>query len=88
MLSWTTPEHPGCARVPQIAPVAVHPDLAELAAVLGRGRDAVVVASGGLLAALRGTLLSLPHEGVVALNRVTVNASLAPSSWADPGPAS
>ncbi|MFE2302715.1 histidine phosphatase family protein [Streptomyces sp. NPDC059445] len=50
--------------------------LAELAVVLGRGRDAVVVTSGGLLAALCGTLLSLPHEGVVALNRVTVNASV------------
>ncbi|MFF2165519.1 histidine phosphatase family protein [Streptomyces sp. NPDC058175] len=50
--------------------------LAELPAALGRGRDAVVVTSGGLLAALCGTLLSLPHEGVVALNRVTVNASV------------
>ncbi|MEU2619542.1 histidine phosphatase family protein [Streptomyces sp. NPDC007157] len=50
--------------------------LAELSAVLGRGRDAVVVTSGGLLAALCGTLLSLPYDGVVALNRVTVNASV------------
>jgi broad specificity phosphatase PhoE len=49
---------------------------AELSATLGRGRDAVVVTSGGLLAALCGTLLSLPPEGVVALNRVTVNASI------------
>ncbi|GAB1332410.1 histidine phosphatase family protein [Streptomyces sennicomposti] len=50
--------------------------LADLTAALGRGRDAVVVTSGGLLAALCGTLLSLPYEGVVALNRVTVNASV------------
>ncbi|MFD8221966.1 histidine phosphatase family protein [Streptomyces sp. NPDC059697] len=50
--------------------------LTELSATLGRGRDAVVVTSGGLLAALCGTLLSLPPEGVVALNRVTVNASI------------
>ncbi|WP_234329515.1 MULTISPECIES: histidine phosphatase family protein [unclassified Streptomyces] len=50
--------------------------LAELTAVLGRGRDAVVVTSGGLLAALCGTLLSLPHKSVVALNRVSVNASV------------
>ncbi|MCX4461882.1 histidine phosphatase family protein [Streptomyces sp. NBC_01728] len=49
---------------------------AELSATLGRGRDAVVVTSGGLLAALCGTLLPLPPEGVVALNRVTVNASI------------
>ncbi|RZU36434.1 broad specificity phosphatase PhoE [Streptomyces sp. BK022] len=50
--------------------------LAELSAGLGRGRDAVVVTSGGVLAALCATLLSLPHEGVVALNRVAVNASV------------
>ncbi|MEV5518092.1 histidine phosphatase family protein [Streptomyces flaveolus] len=50
--------------------------LAELTASIGRGCDAVVVTSGGLLAALCGVLLSLPHEGVVALNRVTVNASV------------
>ncbi|MFF8884060.1 histidine phosphatase family protein [Streptomyces flaveolus] len=50
--------------------------LAELTDSLSRGRDAVVVTSGGLLAALCGALLSLPHEGVVALNRVTVNASV------------
>ncbi|WP_411576644.1 histidine phosphatase family protein [Streptomyces mutabilis] len=50
--------------------------LAELAARLDRGKDAIVVTSGGLLAALCGALLSLPHESVVALNRVSVNASV------------
>lgn len=50
--------------------------LTELSTALGRGRDAVVVSSGGVLAALCGTLLSLPPAGVVALNRVTVNASV------------
>ncbi|MFB6895626.1 histidine phosphatase family protein [Streptomyces hydrogenans] len=50
--------------------------LAELPAALGRGRDAVVFTSAGLLAAVCGALLSLPHEGVVALNRVAVNASI------------
>ncbi|MGD1217248.1 histidine phosphatase family protein [Streptomyces krungchingensis] len=50
--------------------------LDEVSAALGRGRDAVVVTSGGLLAALVGSLLSVPPEGVVALNRVTVNASV------------
>ncbi|MFI9547900.1 hypothetical protein ACIHAR_28910 [Streptomyces sp. NPDC052016] len=43
--------------------------LAELPAALGRGRDAVVVTSGGILAALCGALLSLLYEGVVAFNR-------------------
>ncbi|MFE5481105.1 histidine phosphatase family protein [Streptomyces sp. NPDC056527] len=50
--------------------------LAELPAALGRGRDAVVFTSAGLLAAVCGALLSLPNEGVVALNRVAVNASI------------
>ncbi|MEU3605510.1 histidine phosphatase family protein [Streptomyces sp. NPDC035033] len=50
--------------------------LAELPAALGRGRDAVVFTSAGLLAAVCGALLSLPHEGVVALHRVAVNASV------------
>jgi broad specificity phosphatase PhoE len=50
--------------------------LTELSTALGKGRDAVVVTSGGVLAALCGTLLSLPPDGVVALNRVTVNASI------------
>ncbi|MFF3333561.1 histidine phosphatase family protein [Streptomyces sp. NPDC002888] len=50
--------------------------LAELSGALGQGRDAVVVTSGGVLAALCGALLSVPPAGVVALNRVTVNASV------------
>ncbi|MGW3339404.1 histidine phosphatase family protein [Streptomyces sp. NPDC001009] len=50
--------------------------LTELSATLGQGRDAVVVTSGGVLAALCGALLSLPSAGVVALNRVTVNAAV------------
>ncbi|WP_410535272.1 histidine phosphatase family protein [Streptomyces sp. KL2] len=50
--------------------------LRELAAGLGPGRDAVVVTSGGVLAALCGELLSAPPAGVVALNRVAVNAAI------------
>jgi broad specificity phosphatase PhoE len=50
--------------------------LAELPAALGQGRDAVVFTSAGLIAAVCGALLSLPAEGVVALNRVAVNASV------------
>ena len=40
------------------------------------GRDAVVVTSGGVIAALCGFLLDLPPAGVVALNRVTVNTGI------------
>jgi broad specificity phosphatase PhoE len=40
------------------------------------GRDAVVVTSGGVIAALCGSLLGLPPAGVVALNRVAVNTGI------------
>ncbi|MDT3396550.1 histidine phosphatase family protein [Streptomyces sp. B1866] len=50
--------------------------LAGLTAALGSGRDAVVVTSGGVLAALCGALLPAPPAGIVALNRVTVNAAI------------
>ncbi|MBU7600051.1 histidine phosphatase family protein [Streptomyces sp. P38-E01] len=39
-------------------------------------RDAVVVTSGGVLAALCGRLLSLPATAVVAVNRVMLNAAV------------
>lgn len=50
--------------------------LGELPDRLGAGRDAVVVTSGGVVAALVGTLLGASAAGVVALNRVLVNASV------------
>lgn len=50
--------------------------LRELPEAAGAGRDAVVVTSGGVLAALCGALLGLPPRGVVALNRVAVNAAI------------
>jgi broad specificity phosphatase PhoE len=39
-------------------------------------RDAVVVTSGGVIAAVVGTLLGVPAAGTVALNRMMVNASI------------
>ncbi|MGW1202588.1 histidine phosphatase family protein [Streptomyces cyaneofuscatus] len=53
-----------------------HSALAELPAELGHGRDAVVFTSAGLVAAVCGALLSLPPEGMAALNRVAVNGSI------------
>jgi broad specificity phosphatase PhoE len=50
--------------------------LAELAAGLGRGETAVVVTSGGTIAALAGGLLGAPAQVFTALNRVIVNASV------------
>jgi broad specificity phosphatase PhoE len=48
----------------------------ELAASLPAGSDAVVVTSAGLTAAVVGSILGTGAEGVVALNRVSVNASI------------
>jgi broad specificity phosphatase PhoE len=39
-------------------------------------QDAVVVTSGGVIAAAVGSLLGTPAPGIVALNRVMVNASI------------
>jgi broad specificity phosphatase PhoE len=50
--------------------------LAELADELGRGETAVVVTSGGTIAALAGALLGAPALAFPALNRVMVNASV------------
>ena len=50
--------------------------LAELAAELGRGETAVVVSSGGTIAALAGGLLGAPALLFPRLNRVMVNASI------------
>lgn len=50
--------------------------LTDLAAELGRGETAVVVTSGGTIAALAGGLLGAPALAFPALNRVMVNASI------------
>jgi broad specificity phosphatase PhoE len=50
--------------------------LRELLDGLPRGRDAVVVTSGGIIAAVCARLLGLGADGVVALNRVAVNAAV------------
>jgi broad specificity phosphatase PhoE len=50
--------------------------LRDLVAALGRGRDGIVVTSGGVIAAVAGSLLGLSAAGVVALNRVTVNTGV------------
>lgn len=50
--------------------------LADLAAGLEKGRDAVVFTSGGVIATLCASLLGLGAAGVVALNRVTANGAI------------
>ena len=53
-----------------------HAALTDLAASLGRGSDAVVFTSGGIVAAVCARLLGLGADGVVALNRVTANGGI------------
>lgn len=50
--------------------------LSELAQSLPRGTDAVVVTSAGVTAALVGALLHAGPEGVISMNRVSINASM------------
>ena len=50
--------------------------LDELVAGLGRGRDAVVFTSGGVIAAVCSALLGVGAQAVVGLNRVTVNGAI------------
>lgn len=50
--------------------------LADLATELTAGQTAVVVTSGGAIAAVVGALLGAPAEVFAALNRVLVNASV------------
>jgi broad specificity phosphatase PhoE len=50
--------------------------LADVAADLPSGRDAVVTTSAGVTAAITGRLLGSDPAGVISLNRVSVNASI------------
>ncbi len=50
--------------------------LGELAADLGRGETALVVSSGGVIAALTASLLGLPAEALIAFNHVSINTGI------------
>jgi broad specificity phosphatase PhoE len=50
--------------------------LEELAGVLGKGENAVVFTSGGVIAAVCGLLLGMPEAGLLKMNRVTVNGGI------------
>jgi broad specificity phosphatase PhoE len=50
--------------------------LTELAASLPKGSDAVIATSAGVTAVLAGRLLGADTQGVIAMNRVSVNASI------------
>ncbi|EHR50084.1 fructose-2,6-bisphosphatase [Saccharomonospora marina XMU15] len=50
--------------------------LDDLVSVLGKGEQAVVFTSGGVISTLCGALLGVPEIGLLSLNRVTVNAGI------------
>lgn len=50
--------------------------LTELAASLPSGSDAIVATSAGVSAVLAGRLLGADSQGVISMNRVSVNASI------------
>ena len=50
--------------------------VAEVAATVPRGGTAVIATSAGVTAAVCGTLLDAGPEGVIAMNRVSTNASI------------
>lgn len=73
LLAWV--EHGDAGGWPAFSGGAIAA-LEELVADLGRGRDAVVFTSGGVVAAVGAHLLRGGAETVVALNRVTVNGAV------------
>lgn len=50
--------------------------LRELATGLGRGETAVVVSSGGAIAAVSAALMDLPPHALVTFNHVSINAAI------------
>jgi broad specificity phosphatase PhoE len=50
--------------------------LGEVAAGLGKGQTALVVSSGGVIAALSASLMGLPPEALVAFNHVSINTGM------------
>lgn len=50
--------------------------LEDLARGLGKGQSALVVSSGGSIAALTASLLGVPPETMVALNHVSINTGI------------
>jgi broad specificity phosphatase PhoE len=50
--------------------------LEDAAASLGKGETALVVSSGGVIAALTATLLGVPPDALIAFNHVSVNTGI------------
>jgi broad specificity phosphatase PhoE len=50
--------------------------LEDVAAGLGKGQTALVVSSGGVIAALSASLMRLPNEALIAFNHVSINTGI------------
>lgn len=77
LLAWIAAGQEGATREPWNTFMArVTAALAEVVAQLGTGETALVVTSGGVLAALCVALLRVPTEAFIVFNRVVVNAGV------------
>jgi broad specificity phosphatase PhoE len=54
----------------------VNDALAEVASGLGKGQTALVISSGGVIAALSAGLMRLPPQALVAFNHVSINTGI------------
>jgi broad specificity phosphatase PhoE len=77
LTAWVTAGVDGpCAETWPAFRERVQGALEDLAGELGKGENAVVFTSGGVIATLCGILLGIPEIGLVKLNRVTVNGGI------------
>jgi broad specificity phosphatase PhoE len=65
-----------CAETWPVFLARVRGALEDLAGSLGKGENAVVFTSGGVIATVCGELLGTPEAGLLKMNRVTVNAGI------------
>jgi broad specificity phosphatase PhoE len=77
LLAWLAGRLPGTfAQTWQEFAGGVHAALDDAFDALGQRGTGVVFTSGGVIAAVAAELLNLPPEGFLAVNRVSVNASI------------
>lgn len=77
LTAWITAGADGpCAETWTAFHARVRGALEDLAGELGKGENAVVFTSGGVIATLCGILLGIAEIGLVKLNRVTVNGGI------------
>jgi len=77
LLDWIASGSSGPCREPWPQFLArVQAALGDVATALGKGQTALVVSSGGAIAALTASLLGLPPEATIAFNHVSINTGI------------